>query len=83
MCTILYKVKTRFLGADAPSEYYFDTKAEAELNLMHIGNGEVKMVAIESDYPLNYSSGCTMADLTFGSFDATIINEKRIKKGAK
>lgn len=80
MCTILYKAKTKFFGADAPSEYYFDTRAAAELNMMHLGSGEVEVVTIESDYPLNYFAGCTMADLTYGAFDVKVINKQRISR---
>ena len=72
MFTTLYRVKTTWLGADSASEYYFDTKAAAENNLRHLGNGEVDKVTIESDYPLNYSAGCTMDDLTYGYFDVTL-----------
>lgn len=79
MTTTLYRVRTTHIGADAPSEYYFDTLAGAELNLRHLGNGEIHKVTIESDYPLNYSAGCTMNDLTYGSFDAKTIDEKRAK----
>lgn len=78
MTTTLYRVRTTHIGADAPSEYYFDTLAGAELNLMHLGNGEAHKVTIESDYPLNYSAGCTMNDLTYGDLDAKIIKQKRI-----
>lgn len=72
MKTTLYRVRTTWLGADAPTEYYFETKAAAESNLRHLGNGEVEKVEITSDYPLNYRSGATLADLTYGNFDVTV-----------
>lgn len=78
MFTTLYRVRTTHLGADAPSEYYFDTLAGAEMDLHHLSNGEVEKVTIDSNYPLNYSSGCTMDDLTYGFFDALIIDKRRM-----
>lgn len=70
MKTILYRVRTTWPGADKPSEYYFDTRSAAELNLMHTGNGEIERVEITSDYELNYHDGCTYDDLTYGMWDA-------------
>lgn len=85
MFTTLFRLKTTHLGADAPTEYYFDTLAGAEMNLHHLSNGNIDKVVIDSNYPLNYSDGCTMADLTYGFFDALIIDSKRAKtkKGAR
>ena len=68
----LYRVRTTWIGADSPSEYYFDTKAGAEMNLMHLSNGEIDKVEVASDYPLNYHHGCTMCDMTYGALDATV-----------
>lgn len=77
MYTTLYRVRTTHLGADAPSEYFFDTLAGAEMNLHHLSNGEVEKVTLESNYPLNYTAGCTMDDLTYGFFDAHTVEESR------
>lgn len=79
MYTTLYRLRTSFLGADAPTEYYFDTLAGAEMNLHHLSNGEIEKVVFDSNYPLNYSSGCTFADLTYGFFDALVIDSKHIR----
>ena len=78
MFTTLFRLKTTHLGADAPTEYYFDTLAGAEMNLHHLSNGNIDKVVIDSNYPLNYSAGCTMNDLTYGFFDALIIDSKRL-----
>lgn len=72
MKTVLWEVKTTFCGADGPSKFYFDTRSAAEMNLMHLSNGDITKVSIESDYPLNYFSGCTYNDLTYGNLDAEV-----------
>jgi len=67
----LYRVTTTFIGADAPSKLYFDTEAKAgEYLKAECQNGEMDVVEVVADYPLNYSDGCTMNDLTFGDFNA-------------
>lgn len=73
--TILWRVRTTFLGADRPSEFYFDTQAGAEMNLAHLDNGNVEKVSITSDYPLEYSTGCTLDDLTHGGLIDVDIEE--------
>lgn len=72
MKTVLWRVTTTFIGANGPSSFYFDTRSWAEMNLRHLDNGEVTKVVITSDYPLNYSSGCTYDDLTMGGWPATL-----------
>lgn len=72
MKTKLYRVETTFAGADAPSKLYFDVHKKAQDYLYDFcTNGCVEIVSIESDYPLNYSDGCTMNDLTYGDFNVT------------
>lgn len=72
MKTKLYRVETTFAGADAPSKLYFDNRKKAQDYLYDIcENGCVEIVSIESDYPLNYSDGCTMNDLTYGDLNVT------------
>ena len=72
MNTKLYRVETTFAGADAPSKLYFDNRKKAQDYLYDFcSNGCVEIVNIESGYPLNYSDGCTMNDLTFGDFNVT------------
>ena len=70
----LYRVTTTFVGADKPSRLYFDTEYKARKFLgipcQQSLNGEVEMVNIIANYPLNYFDGCTMNDLTYGAFDA-------------
>ncbi len=72
----LYRVRTTFIGADAPSEFYFDNIKSAENYLSTLVNGEIEAVTIKADYPLNYSQGCTLADLTYGNFDCKITIRK-------
>jgi len=67
MRTELYRVETTFLGADAPSKFYFDEAIKAEEFLeKECSNGVYEPVGIISDYRLNYSDGCTWDDLTYG-----------------
>lgn len=67
MRTELYRVETTFLGADAPSKFYFDEAIKAEEFLeKECSNGFYEPVGIISDYRLNYSDGCTWDDLTYG-----------------
>ena len=70
----LYRVTTTFLGADAPSKLYFDTELKAKkflgISPQRVCNGEIETVNLVADYPLNYSDGCTMDDLTYGDFNA-------------
>ena len=67
MKTELYRVETTFLGADAPSKFYFDESIKAEKFLKEeCQNGGIEKVGIISDYRLNYSDGCTWNDLTWG-----------------
>ena len=67
----LYRVTTTFLGADAPSQFYFKTAEKSEDFLdTECQNGQYEKVDIVSKNPLNYFDGCTMNDLTFGNFDA-------------
>ena len=67
----LYRVTTTFLGADAPSKFYFNTAVKAEDFLeKECQNGVYEPVDITADHPLNYWDGCAMNDLTYGDFDA-------------
>ena len=67
----LYRVTTTFLGADAPSQFYFNTAEKAEEFLdVECQNGVYEKVDIVGKQSLNYFDGCTMNDLTFGNFDA-------------
>lgn len=69
----LYRLRTTYLGASGPSEYYYKNKADAEKELWDLDNGEIEKVEVTSDFPLNYCrDGCTMCDLTFGAFDAEV-----------
>lgn len=62
------------MGADAPSDLYFNTEEKARAFLENQDNGEIRHVDVQSKYPLNYSDGCTMNDMTFGNFDAVEIH---------
>ena len=67
----LYRVTTTFIGADKPSNLYFNTEEKAKTFVMaECQNGEIKPVDVVADYPLNYADGCTINDLTFGDFNA-------------
>lgn len=59
-----YKVTTTFIGADSPSEFYFTTKAGAELNLRYLDNGEIELVELDgvSELP---KEGCTWSDIGY------------------
>lgn len=70
--TTLFRVTTTFIGADKPSEFFFDTLAHAEMNLAHLDNGEVEKVVITSDYIPNFWNGCTLNDMTCGDSDVYI-----------
>lgn len=60
---IAYKVRTTFLGADGPSEFYFSTEDKAKNFLAEQGNGEVEEVKVKIDkLP---SEGCTWADISY------------------
>lgn len=72
----LYRVTTTFIGADKPSKLYFDTAEKAKAFLADRDNGEIRLVDVRADYPLNYSDGCTMNDLTYGDFNAKEANVK-------
>lgn len=74
MITNLFQVTTTFSGADGASEFYFDTEEKAKNFLETCQNGESEAVKIESEYKLNYSDGCTLNDLTFGSFDVKFLS---------
>lgn len=69
---ILYQVSTTFLGADSPTQFYFDTLVKAESYLDNCINGEIKKFAIVPDgcfaMTLNYSDGCSLDDLCYGRF---------------
>ena len=64
--TRLYKLKTTFFGADGPIQFYFADKELAEHEMEGLPNGEIEEVEITSVSPLNYSDGCTFAELTRG-----------------
>ena len=66
----LYKVTTTFLGADGPSDFYFDNADKAETFLAKQINGEITKVRVTAEY-LNYSDGCTYNDLVYGRFDTS------------
>lgn len=67
----LYRVTTTFLGADAPSKFYFNSAEKAEDFLeKECPNGVYEPVSVISRYELNFWNGCTMNDLTEGQFDA-------------
>lgn len=70
----LYRLRTTFLGADSATELYFDTLEKAQKELESCVNGEIDLVTFEADYKLNYCDGCTYNDLTYGNFDAVIVN---------
>ena len=67
MKTELYRVETTFLGADAPSRFYFDEAEKAE-NFVEkeCDNGVTEIVGIISDRRLNYFDGCTWNELNYG-----------------
>jgi len=58
-----YLARTTFLGADGPSEFYFDTSEKAKKYISQQANGEVEEVTVECE-KLNYFDGCTYNDLT-------------------
>lgn len=66
MKTELYRVETTFLGADAPSRFYFDEAEKAE-NFVEkeCDNGVTEIVGIISESCLNYFDGCTWYELTY------------------
>lgn len=66
----LYRVTTTFLGADGPAIVYYNTRVKARRFLNKCDNGEITIVNVTANYPLNYSDGCTMNDLTYGDFNA-------------
>ena len=59
----LFEVSTTFLGADEPTELYFDTKEKAENFLSKQDNGYITKITAESDTKINYFDGCTYNDL--------------------
>lgn len=61
-----YKVTTTFLGADGASDFYFSTKAQAELELRYLSNGKYEVVEIAglSELP---KEGCTWSDIDYWS----------------
>ena len=59
----LFEVSTTFLGADDPTELYFDTKEKAENFLSKQDNGYITKIIAESNTKINYSDGCTYNDL--------------------
>lgn len=59
----LFEVSTKFLGADEPTELYFDTKEKAENFLIKQDNGYITKITAESNTQINYSDGCTYNDL--------------------
>ena len=73
----LYKVTTTFLGADRPSDFYFDNADKAETFLAKQINGEITKVRVTAEY-LNYSDGCTYNDLVYGKFQTSV--EEEIKR---
>lgn len=75
MTTTLYRLRTTFIGASAPSEFYFNTLAHAEMNLHHLSNGEIEKVRVTSDGVLNYFDGCTYNDLTIGGLIRATVKE--------
>ena len=65
----LYRVTTTFLGADAPSRFYFDEAEKAETFLeKECQNGEIEKVDVIGKQSLNYFDCCTFNDLTYGQF---------------
>lgn len=70
----LYEVSTRFLGADGPTEFYFDTKEKAKNFLEKCHNGEINEVIAESDTEINYSDGCYYHELCGWGGDVKITN---------
>ena len=72
----LYRVTTTFLGADAPSHFFFDEAEKAESFLeTECQNGfyEPVDVLLKGNVEPNYFDGCTLNDLTYGQFKAKVI----------
>ena len=68
MITTLYQVTTTFLGADSPSEFYFDTIEKAKAFLEEQDNGEIEQKHFESSEKLNYWDGCTWNELIYDAW---------------
>lgn len=64
--TILWRVTTRYIGADGSSMFFFDTEEKATAFLWGCNNGAASRREYISDLPLNYSDGCTWDDLIMG-----------------
>lgn len=68
---ILFQVSTTFLGADSPTQFYFDCIGKAESYLDNCINGEITKMSIAPCgclKSLNYWDGCTLNDLCYGNF---------------
>lgn len=59
-----YMVRTTFLGADSPSEFYFSNQNKAKCYLECRENGEIELVEIDgiSELP---KEGCTWSDINY------------------
>ena len=69
---MLLHVQSYEIGAHGPTVSYFRTWNAARKHAKAIGGADIIQVIIQSEYPLEYSEGCTYYGLTRGKCNAFI-----------
>ena len=61
----LYRVTTSFLGADGPSQFFYNSLSEAQKALEKFENGEIDEVYVKPQMLEGYEDGCPWDSLIY------------------
>ena len=61
----IYKVTTTLLGADVPSQFFYDSLSKAQKALEKFENGEIDGIYVKPQMLEGYEDGCTWDSLRF------------------